>query len=156
MFYNYFPFTKFIFKFLTLFHFAEAVLESILSSESCKIGLPSLQELLQNPFFNVADQNHFTKIDFKISSSLRQSMKAAIKSTEKRLQNEQRAIRYQKKVIKMQELLSSENDLTRRKKLVSFYYYICMTSTDFNKFIIHKIILTILCRRKLRILSQSN
>ncbi|KAK6624436.1 hypothetical protein RUM44_011295 [Polyplax serrata] len=91
------------------------LLESILSTESRRSGLPTLHELLQHPFFNVSATNNFVKPSLKLSSCLKHSLKAAIQSTEKRLQGEQKAIRHQKKMARMQELLVSDEDLSKTK-----------------------------------------
>ena len=72
--------------------------------------------------FNLSLKNHAVKINFRLSSTLKQSLKIAVKNTEKRLQSDQRAIRNQKKITKMKELLSSDENLNtlKKEKMVGF------------------------------------
>lgn len=98
-----------------------SVLELTLSSESCKNGLPTLQELIQHPLFNTSSRNQSVRIiNFKFPASLKESLKMAVQKTEERLREEQKVVRHQKKIAKVQELLSSEEEMKKRKhRLVS-------------------------------------
>lgn len=93
-----------------------AVLDLILSSESCKTGLPTLQELIQHPLFNSSYRNQSVRVNFKLPASLKESLKEAVQKTEGRLREEQKVVRHQKKIAKVQELLSSEEEMKKRKQ----------------------------------------
>lgn len=101
-----------------------AVLDSILSSEACKSGLPSIESLLNNPFFSTIVLSIYPtdRAHLKIPSSTKEQLKVAQASLEERLKEEQKMIRNQKRLVKVQELMSSEEEKKKhRHKLVSCY-----------------------------------
>ncbi|GLG98985.1 PX domain-containing protein kinase-like protein [Gryllus bimaculatus] len=91
----------------------KCVLESILSSEACKAGLPTLGNLLMHPFFapsppaeqatpsTLAERPHL-----KFSANVKEALKQAWQKTE---------VRHQKRLAKVQELLSSEEEKKKKK-----------------------------------------
>ncbi|CAH0380646.1 unnamed protein product [Bemisia tabaci] len=96
------------------------VLELILSSEACrKTGLPTLDYLLDHPLFS---HNSFIPVTepkphFKVSSHLKEAFRKLSLQIEKRLGEEQKKIRYQKKLYLMQEqLIVEENNRQKEKK----------------------------------------
>lgn len=100
------------------------VLDSILSSEACKCGLPSIESLLNNPFFSTIVLNIYPtdKAHLKIPSSTKEQLKIAQASLEERLKEEQKMIRNQKRLVKVQELMSSEEEKKKhRHNLVNYW-----------------------------------
>lgn len=56
-----------------------------------------------------------------MSSNLREALRSASASIELRLRNEQKQVRTQKKIAKVQEMLTSEDEIKKRKqRLVIF------------------------------------
>uniref|UniRef100_A0AAR5QKD6 PX domain-containing protein kinase-like protein n=1 Tax=Dendroctonus ponderosae TaxID=77166 RepID=A0AAR5QKD6_DENPD len=91
------------------------ILESVLSHEACKNGLPTIDGLLDDPFF-ARVQLHLTDGDrahFKIPSSVKEHLKTVVVKIEDRLKGEQKVVRSQKRLTKVQEMMSSEEE---RKK----------------------------------------
>lgn len=100
------------------------VLESILSADACKAGLPTIDGLLNNPFFHVAGEKlpPGEKYHFKIPSGAKERLKVATKHMEDRLTEEQKMVRSQKRLVKVQEMMSSEEEKKKqRNKLVSIF-----------------------------------
>lgn len=104
--------------------FLENILIKILSAEACKNGLPSIIDLLIDPFFSMnqlcllpTDKAHL-----KIPSSTKEHLKTAISKIENRLKDEQKMVRSQKRLVKVQEMMSSEEEKKKqRHKLVSIF-----------------------------------
>nr|CAD7415034.1 unnamed protein product [Timema cristinae] len=107
-----------------------SVLESILSSEACKKGLPTIGALLSHPFFNNSscDSSHSERPHFKYSTHTKEALRVAWQKTESRLKEEQKivciviykysphCVRHQKRLVKVQVLLSSEEEVKKRKQ----------------------------------------
>lgn len=79
----------------------ESVLESILSTEACKGGLPTIAALLTHPFFNsteLAYSHHLTnpsqsdRPHLKFSSHVKEALKVARQKIEIRLKDEQKMV----------------------------------------------------------------
>lgn len=102
------------------------LLEIILSHEALKQDLPTVEQLMGHTFFEIARLNNaqskFSGVEkpyFKISSHLKDALVEAINKAETRLKDEQKVVRHQKRLIKVQELMSSEEEMKKRKhKLV--------------------------------------
>nr|CAD7429821.1 unnamed protein product [Timema monikensis] len=71
-----------------------SVLESILSSEACKKGLPTIGALLSHPFFNNSscDSSHSERPHFKYSTHTKEALRVAWQKTESRLKEEQKIV----------------------------------------------------------------
>nr|CAD7568597.1 unnamed protein product [Timema californicum] len=71
-----------------------SVLESILSSEACKKGLPTIGALLSHPFFNNSsyDSSHSERPHFKYSTHTKEALRVAWQKTESRLKEEQKLV----------------------------------------------------------------
>lgn len=99
----------------------ESVLDSILSPEACKCGLPSIESLLNHQFFSsiILPMYPSDKAHLKISYTTKEQLKTAQAQLEERLKEEQKMIRSQKRMVKVQELMSSEEEKKKQKhKLV--------------------------------------
>uniref|UniRef100_A0A3P9HCU2 PX domain containing serine/threonine kinase n=1 Tax=Oryzias latipes TaxID=8090 RepID=A0A3P9HCU2_ORYLA len=79
-----------------------SVLESILSSEACKIGMPSVSALIQT---------------LQVPSKLKEALRAAKEKVEKRLQEEQKLLHHHRRLTRAQSHHSSEEEKKRRKIL---------------------------------------
>lgn len=93
------------------------VLQSILSFDGCKAGLPTIESLLNNQFFaniSLPSQNN-EKNHLKISLLTKDKLKHAITQMEERLKEEQRMIRSQKRLVKVQEMMSSEEEKKKQR-----------------------------------------
>lgn len=101
------------------------LLEVILSPEALKQDLPTFSRLLEHPFFDSARRGPIAsasveKPHFKLSSHLKEALLAAANKAEQRLRDEQKVARHQKRLVKVQEMMSSEEEMKKRKhKLVS-------------------------------------
>ncbi|CAH1101102.1 unnamed protein product [Psylliodes chrysocephalus] len=92
------------------------ILARILSSEACKNGLPTINDLLADPFFASV---HLTllptdRAHFKLPNSTKEQLKLAVHRIEERLKDEQKMVRSQKRLVKVQEMMSCEEE---KKKL---------------------------------------
>ncbi|KAF5292333.1 hypothetical protein FQA39_LY03367 [Lamprigera yunnana] len=94
-----------------------SVLESILSSESCKNGLPTIDGLLQHPFFaSIAlSVQPNEKAQLKIPTATKERLKVAQTHLEERLKEEQKLVRSQKRLVRVQELMSSEEEKKKQR-----------------------------------------
>ncbi|KAJ8946415.1 hypothetical protein NQ314_008897 [Rhamnusium bicolor] len=95
----------------------KSILERILSSEACKNGLPTVVDLLMDPFFSFTQLNLLPndKAHFKIPSSIKERLKVAIAKMEERLKDEQKMVRSQKRLVKVQEMMSSEEEKKKQR-----------------------------------------
>ncbi|XP_014204336.1 PX domain-containing protein kinase-like protein isoform X2 [Copidosoma floridanum] len=99
----------------------KSLLEVILSHEALKLDLPTVAQLLEHPFFEMARQNNCSnasnveKPHFKLSSHLKDALAEATNKAELRLKDEQKVVRHQKRLIKVQEMMSSEEEMKKRK-----------------------------------------
>lgn len=94
-----------------------SVLESILSPEGCKNGLPSIDGLLHHPFFAsiILTLHPNDKAHLKIPTSTKEQLKAAQTQLEERLREEQKMVRSQKRLVRVQEMMSSEEEKKKQK-----------------------------------------
>ncbi|XP_062842392.1 PX domain-containing protein kinase-like protein [Trichomycterus rosablanca] len=94
-----------------------SVLQSILSTEACKSGMPTVTQLLQTPLFSDVLMSSTEKPQFKIPSKLKEVLKASKENLEKRLQEEQRAIQQHRRLTRAQSHHGSEEEKRKRKIL---------------------------------------
>ncbi|XP_067271708.1 PX domain-containing protein kinase-like protein isoform X2 [Pseudorasbora parva] len=94
-----------------------SVLQSILSTEACKTGMPTVSQLLQTPLFNDVPLYNSEKPQFKISSKLKEALKSSKECLEKRLVEEQRTIHQHKRLTRAQSHHGSEEEKRKRKIL---------------------------------------
>lgn len=103
--------------------FLGAVLSSILSPESLKNGLPTLDNLLQRPFFTsiILSLESNDKAHLKIPTSTKEQLKIAKHHLEERLREEQKMVRSQKRLVRVQEMMSSEEEKKKQRHKKVFY-----------------------------------
>ncbi|XP_037949454.1 PX domain-containing protein kinase-like protein [Teleopsis dalmanni] len=98
------------------------LLETILSKEACRSGLPTLEQLIGHQFFaqhatsstdTFADAN---KPHFKLSLNAKEALKQAALKCEHRLRDEQKSVKNQKRIVRVQELMSSEEEKRKSKQ----------------------------------------
>ncbi|XP_077081656.1 PX domain-containing protein kinase-like protein isoform X2 [Siphateles boraxobius] len=94
-----------------------SVLQSILSTEACKTGMPTVSQLLQTPLFNDVLLFNSEKPQFKISSKLKEALKSSKECIERRLVEEQRTIHQHKRLTRAQSHHGSEEEKRKRKML---------------------------------------
>lgn len=94
-----------------------SVLRSILSTEACKAGMPKVSELIQTPLFSDVCLQRSEKLQIKVPSKLKEALKAAKGSLERRLQEEQRALHQHRRLTRAQSHHGSEEEKKRRKIL---------------------------------------
>ncbi|XP_012263544.2 PX domain-containing protein kinase-like protein isoform X1 [Athalia rosae] len=95
------------------------LLELILSPEALKQDLPSVTHLLDHPFFEKSKCRGLISLErphFKLSSHLKDALTGAISKAELRLRDEQKVARHQKRLVKVQEMMSSEEEMKKRKQ----------------------------------------
>ncbi|CAI9714841.1 domain-containing kinase isoform X1 [Octopus vulgaris] len=93
-----------------------SVLELLLTSEACKNELPTINDLLNHPFFSSIVLPQSDKPIFKIPSKLKESIKSAKELLEKHLKEEQKLINQLKRLTKAKEFHMSEGEKLRRRK----------------------------------------
>ncbi|XP_061584323.1 PX domain-containing protein kinase-like protein [Cololabis saira] len=94
-----------------------SVLRSILSPESCKTGMPTVSSLLQTPLFRDVQLQNSEKLQMKVPGRLKEALKAAKESLEKRLREEQRLLHQHRRLTRAQSHHGSEEQKKRRKIL---------------------------------------
>ncbi|XP_063072255.1 PX domain-containing protein kinase-like protein isoform X2 [Engraulis encrasicolus] len=96
-----------------------SVLQSILSSEACKTGMPTVTQLLQGPLFKdvLLFNTVAEKAQFKITSKLKEALKTAKDGLEKKIQEEQKTLHQHRRLTKAQSHHGSEEEKKRRKIL---------------------------------------
>ncbi|XP_045567194.1 PX domain-containing protein kinase-like protein isoform X1 [Salmo salar] len=94
-----------------------SVLQSILSTDACKTGMPTVAQLLQTPLFSDVLLFHSEKLQFKIPTKLRDALKTAKECMEKRLQEEQKTNQQHRRLTRAQSHHDSEEEKRRRKIL---------------------------------------
>ncbi|XP_051977820.1 PX domain-containing protein kinase-like protein isoform X3 [Xyrauchen texanus] len=99
------------------FSYVVSVLQSILSTEACKTGMPTVSQLLQTPLFNDVLLYNLEKPQFKMSSKLKEALKSSKECLEKRLLEEQRTIHQHKRLTRAQSHHGSEEEKRKRKIL---------------------------------------
>jgi PX domain-containing protein kinase-like protein len=95
----------------------KSVLDSILSSEACKSGLPTIESLLNHQFFSsvVLHLLPDDKAHLKIPNATKEHLKSAALQVEERLREEQKMVRSQKRLVKVQEMMSSEEEKKKQR-----------------------------------------
>uniref|UniRef100_A0A8D0DVB1 PX domain-containing protein kinase-like protein n=1 Tax=Salvator merianae TaxID=96440 RepID=A0A8D0DVB1_SALMN len=93
------------------------VLESIISPEAMKNGMPTVTRLLQMPLFSDVLLMNSEKIQFKIPTKLKEALKIAKECIEKRLAEEQKQIHQHRRLTRAQSHHGSEEEKKRRKIL---------------------------------------
>lgn len=93
------------------------ILESILSHEALKNGLPTIDSLLLDPFFARVQLNLTAndKAHFKIPTIAKEHLKTVVTKIEERLKGEQKLVRSQKRLTKVQEMMSSEEERKKQR-----------------------------------------
>ncbi|KAG7478152.1 hypothetical protein MATL_G00077230 [Megalops atlanticus] len=94
-----------------------SVLQSILTTEACKSGMPTVAQLLQTPLFSDVQLLNSEKLQFKITTKLKDALKIAKECLEKRLQEEQKMIHQHRRLTRAQSHHGSEEEKKRRKIL---------------------------------------
>lgn len=98
------------------------LLEIILSYDALKQDLPTVSQLQEHPFFNEVRQESLScgmsndKPYFKLNSHLKDALVEATNKAETRLKDEQKVARHQKRLVKVQQMMSSEEELKKRKQ----------------------------------------
>ncbi|XP_069682231.1 PX domain-containing protein kinase-like protein isoform X2 [Periplaneta americana] len=103
----------------------KSVLESILSTDACKGGVPTIAALLTHPFFNstelgssysLSNSSQSDRPHLKFSSHVKEALRETRQKIENRLKDEQKMVRHQKRLVRVQELLSNEEEKKKRKQ----------------------------------------
>ncbi|KAM9859845.1 PX domain-containing protein kinase-like protein isoform 3-T3 [Aulostomus maculatus] len=94
-----------------------SVLQSILSTEACKTGMPTVAQLIQTPLFSDVQLQHSEKLQIRVPSRLKEALKTAKESLERRLQEEQRVLHQYRRLTRAQSHHGSEEEKKRRKIL---------------------------------------
>ncbi|XP_051933022.1 PX domain-containing protein kinase-like protein isoform X1 [Hippocampus zosterae] len=94
-----------------------SVLQSILSTEACKSGMPTVSQLIQTPLFSDVPLPHSEKAQIRVPSRLKEALRAAKERVEKRLQEEQKMLHQHKRLTRAQSHHGSEEERKRRKIL---------------------------------------
>ncbi|XP_064422314.1 PX domain-containing protein kinase-like protein [Latimeria chalumnae] len=94
-----------------------SVLQSILSADACKSGMPSVSQLLQTPLFSDVSLLNSEKPQFKIPTKLKEVLKTAKECMEKRLNEEQKMIHQHRRLTRAQSHHGSEEEKKKRKIL---------------------------------------
>uniref|UniRef100_I3IV85 PX domain containing serine/threonine kinase n=1 Tax=Oreochromis niloticus TaxID=8128 RepID=I3IV85_ORENI len=90
-----------------------SVLQSILSTEACKSGMPTVSALMQTPI----KMKNILNILLQVPGRLKEALKAAKESLEKRLQEEQRLLHQHRRLTRAQSHHCSEEEKKKRKIL---------------------------------------
>lgn len=97
-----------------------SVLSSILSTEACRGGLPTVEALQSHPFFTeggeAACADGGERCHLKLTTAAKEQLRVGQALTEERLREEQRMVRSQKRLVKVQEMMSSEEEKKKRKQ----------------------------------------
>ncbi|XP_029990258.1 LOW QUALITY PROTEIN: PX domain-containing protein kinase-like protein [Sphaeramia orbicularis] len=94
-----------------------SVLQSILSTEACKSGMPTVSQLIQTPLFSDVQLQHSDKHQIKVPSRIKEVLKTAKESLERRLLEEQRVLHQHRRLTRAQSHHGSEEERKRRKIL---------------------------------------
>uniref|UniRef100_A0A2C9LVA4 Protein kinase domain-containing protein n=1 Tax=Biomphalaria glabrata TaxID=6526 RepID=A0A2C9LVA4_BIOGL len=94
-----------------------SVLESILTTEACKNGLPTVANLLSHPLFsdvNLVPQTN--KPVLKIPSKLKDFVKSSKEEIESRLKSDQKLLKQVQRLSKAKEFHMSEEETKKRRR----------------------------------------
>ncbi|KFW87148.1 PX domain-containing protein kinase-like, partial [Manacus vitellinus] len=97
--------------------FVVSVLESILTCEAMKNGMPTVSRLLQMPLFSDVLLTNSEKPQFKIPTKLKEALKISKECIEKRLTEEQKLIHQHRRLTRAQSHHGSEEEKKKRKIL---------------------------------------
>lgn len=93
------------------------VLDQLLSPRALRDGLPSAQQMLQHEFFKAVTLGDIQSRQLlKLSGNAREAAKAITLKIEERLRRDQKIVHHQRRLVKVQEMLSSEEEKKRRKQ----------------------------------------
>lgn len=105
--------------------YLENLLESLVTKEAIKSNFPTLDQLASHPFF-IEYAPNFQKIhqdaiisckpNFKCSTTTKEILKIAVQKTEQRLRDEQKLVKSQKRMVRVQELMTSEEEKKKQNK----------------------------------------
>ncbi|XP_045593718.2 PX domain-containing protein kinase-like protein isoform X1 [Procambarus clarkii] len=95
---------------------SRSVLESILSAEACKNGLPTVAGLLTHPFFNQVPLHSYEKPSLRLPSSVKQAVAQSQEAMLLRLAADQKKIRQQRKLSKAEAFVSQQFSKSTRSK----------------------------------------
>ncbi|XP_071521348.1 PX domain-containing protein kinase-like protein isoform X2 [Panulirus ornatus] len=95
---------------------SRSVLESILSAEACKNGLPTIAGLLTHPFFNQVPLHSYEKPSLRLPSSVKQAVSLSHGAMFTRLAADQKKVRQQRKLSKAEAFVSQQSTKSRSKK----------------------------------------
>ncbi|CAH2089344.1 unnamed protein product [Euphydryas editha] len=104
-------------------HDLESVLRLCLSSTASKHSGPTLEQLLQHPFFTHSSPNGLTptcdtRAHLKFPLNIKDQLKTAVNVMEERLRIGQKMVRNAKKEVRIQEILNSEEEMKKQKRRV--------------------------------------
>jgi PX domain-containing protein kinase-like protein len=103
----------------------ESLLDSILTRDAFKQAMPTLDQLCAHHFFTEYARNfneshalaiHNIKPHLKLSTNAKEQIKIAILKTESRLRDEQKSVKNQKRLVRVQELMTSEEGKKKEKQ----------------------------------------
>ncbi|XP_071486643.1 PX domain-containing protein kinase-like protein [Diadema antillarum] len=94
----------------------KSVLESILTTESCKSKLPSVDDLLADPLFSDVTFPERDRPQFRVPSKLKEPLKAAKTEVEKRLHEDARTLSSFRRLSKAHAHHNSDEERRKRKK----------------------------------------
>ncbi|NWI30219.1 PXK protein, partial [Sula dactylatra] len=97
--------------------FVASVLESILTCEAMKNGMPTVSRLLQMPLFSDVLLTNSEKPQLKIPTKLKEALKTSKECIEKRLTEEQKLIHQHRRLTRAQSHHGSEEEKKKRKIL---------------------------------------
>lgn len=129
-----------------MFFFLESFLESILSRDALKLGLPSLEQLVLHSFFTEYASNfnevynaasNLCKPYLKLSTVAKEQIKIAVQKTEQRLRDEQKSVRNQKRLVRVQELMSSEEEKKKIKQKAVSIFFCLFFEINFDNFFLN-------------------
>ncbi|XP_075217096.1 PX domain-containing protein kinase-like protein [Lycorma delicatula] len=92
------------------------VLEGILSPNACRSGLPTLESLISMPVFSSIHYSLPERPHIKLSTHVKEILKESCNKFVARMEDEQKKIRHQKRLVKMQQVLSGEGDQKIERK----------------------------------------
>ncbi|XP_055626068.1 PX domain-containing protein kinase-like protein isoform X2 [Toxorhynchites rutilus septentrionalis] len=102
----------------------KSLLESILLKDACKSALPTLDQLATHAFFSEYASNFndlyamaicAQKPHLKFSTNAKEQLKIAIQKTENRVRDEQKSVKNQKRLVRVQEMMTSEEEKKKIK-----------------------------------------
>lgn len=112
----------------TYFSLAGSLLESILLRDALKGNLPTLDQLVNHKFFKEyapkfdsinEEVMNANKPQFKMTQSIKEHLRLHGQKCETRLRDEQRSVKNQKRLVRVQELMTSEEKEKKAKAKVT-------------------------------------